>query len=131
MAEVRLINNLRGILYYLDTPLLDFEIKDRTLVKAVDLNNGKLFPPELAVWGVSYGNINAFFERRTMKEGCMFYYEHLRAIGMERFDFDAYIKKNNGNNTLDNYWVRFPDFGAKRFKDIVDRTNIDCSDCNS
>ena len=69
MAEVRLINNLRGILYYLDTPLLDFEIKDRALVKAVDLNNGKLFPPELAVWGVSYGNINAFFERRTMKEG--------------------------------------------------------------
>ena len=125
MAEVRLINNLRGILYYLDTPLLDFEIKDRTLVKAVDLNNGKLFPPELAVWGVSYGNINAFFERRTMKEGCMFYHEHLRAIGMERFDFDTYIKKNNGNNTLDNYWVRFPDFGAKRFKDIVDRTNID------
>ena len=46
---------------------------------------------------------------------------HLRAIGMDRFDFDTYIKKNNGNNTLDNYWVRFPDFGAKCFKDIVEK----------
>ena len=96
MAEVRLINNLKGILYYLDTPLLDFEIKNRELVKAVDLNEGKLFPPELALWGVSYSNINAFFQRRTMREGCMFYHEHLRAIGMDRFDFDEYIKNCGG-----------------------------------
>ncbi len=42
MAEVRLINNLKGILYYLDTPLLDFEVKNRELSKAVDLNEGRL-----------------------------------------------------------------------------------------
>ena len=40
MAEVRLINNLKGILYYLDMPLLDFEICNRELVKAVDLSDG-------------------------------------------------------------------------------------------
>ena len=120
MAEIRLINNLKGILYYLDIPLLDFEVKNRELIKAVDLNKGKLFPPELAVWGISYGNLNAFFVRRTMKEGCMFYREHLKAIGMERFDFDIYIRKNNGNNNLDNYWVKFPDFGAGCFKDIAE-----------
>ncbi len=61
MAEISLINNLKGILYYLDIPLLDFEVKNRELIKAVDLNKGKLFPPELAVWGISYGNLNAFF----------------------------------------------------------------------
>ena len=120
MAEIRLINNLKGILYYLDIPLLDFVVKNRELIKAVDLNKGKLFPPELAVWGISYGNLNAFFERRTMKEGCMFYREHLKAIGMERFDFDIYIRKNNGNNNLDNYWVKFSDFGARCFKDIAE-----------
>ena len=121
MAEVRLINNLKGILYYLDTPLLDFEIKERELIKAVNLSGSKLFPPELAVWGVTYGNLNAFFERRTMKEGCMFYREHLKAVGMDRFDFDEYIHKNNGNNNVDNYWVRFSHHGAKCFKDIADR----------
>lgn len=119
MAEVRLINNLKGILYYWNTPLLDFEIKDRQLIKAVDLNEGKFFPPELAVYGVTYGNINEFFERRTMKEGCMFYREHLKAIGMEKFDFDEYIRKNNGNNNLDLFWVKFEEFGAKRFEDFL------------
>ena len=55
MAEVRLINNLKGILYNLDTPLMDF---------------------------------------------------------------DLYIRKNNGNNHLDNYWVKFDDFGAKCFAEL-------------
>ena len=120
MAEVRLINNLKGVLYYLDSPLLDFEIKDRQLIKAIDLSGKKLYPVELAVWGVNYGNINAFFRRRTMKEGCMFYREHLKAINMERFDFDEYIRKNNGNNNIDNYWVRFEDVEARCFRDIAE-----------
>lgn len=98
-------NNLKGVLYFWNTPLLDFEIKNHELIKAIDLNDGKLFPWELAQFGVTYGNINAFFERRTMKEGCMFYREHLKAIGMDKFDFDKYIMLNNGNNNLDNYWV--------------------------
>lgn len=118
MAEVRLINNLKGILYYFNTPILDFEIRDRKLIKADDLSNQDYWPAEFAVWGLNYGNMNSFFKRRTMKEGCMFYREHLKAIGMERFDFDEYIKKNNGNNHLDNYWVKFEDYGASSFEEL-------------
>ena len=118
MAEVRLINNLKAVLYYLDTPLLDFEIRDRELIRAVDLNEGRLFPPEIALYGITYGNINEFFERRTMKEGCMYYREHLRNIGMKRFDFDEYIRKNNGNNNLDNYWLKFDGYGARCFAEL-------------
>ena len=125
MAEARLINNLKGILYYLDTPLLDFEVKDRELIKAIDLSNKKLYPYELAKLGVSYGSFNKFFQRRTMREGCMFYHEHLRALGMEKMDFDLYIKKNNGNNHLDNYWVKFEDFGATCWQDIVNMEPLD------
>ena len=119
MAEIRRISNLKGVLYYLDTPLLDFEVRDRELIKAENMSGGAFFPPELSLYGISYGNLNAFFERRTMKEGCMFYEEHLRGIGMDPFDFDAYIKRNNGNNMLDNYWVRFEDFGAGQFADLA------------
>lgn len=119
MAEVRLINNLKGVLHYLDTPLLDFEIKDRQLVHFENLSGGKMFPWELAEFGISYENINEFFQRRTMKEGCMFYQEHLRAIGMEKMDFDRYIMLNNGNNNLDNYWVKFEGLGAKCFRDFL------------
>ena len=118
MAEVRWINDLKGVLYFLDTPILDFEVRDRKLIKAVDMNEGKLFPPELALYGVTYGNLNEFFERRTMKEGCMYYREHLKNIGMERFDFDDYIRLNNGNNHLDNYWVRFEGRGANCFAEL-------------
>ena len=118
MAEVRWISDLSGILYYLDTPLLEFKIENRRLVHAKDLSGHKLYPPELALYGVTYANLNEFFERRTMKENCMFYRNHLRAIGMTRFHFDTYIKKNNGNNHLDNYWVKFDGFGAKCFADI-------------
>lgn len=49
----------------------------------------------------------------------MHYREHLHNIGMNKFDFDEYIKKNNGNNNLDNYWVKFEDFGAKCFSDFM------------
>ncbi|MBE5898668.1 MAG: hypothetical protein E7279_03615 [Lachnospiraceae bacterium] len=115
MSEPRFINNLKGTLYYLETPLLDFTIKNRQLVQYNDLNNMKLFPPELALYGISYGNINEFFLRRTMEEGCMLYKKHLRAIGMDSFNFDEYIKRNNGNNNLDNYWVKFENYGAKNF----------------
>lgn len=61
MAEIRLINNLKGILYYIDTPLLDFEIKNRELVRAEDLSGKKLYPFELSRLGVNYGSINVFF----------------------------------------------------------------------
>ena len=119
MAEVRLINNLKGILYYLDTPLLDFEIKDRELIRADNLSDGRLVPPELALYGVTYGNINEFFNRRTMKEGCMFYHEHLKALGFDRMEFDRYIMRKNGNNNLDNYWLKFDGFGATCWGDFL------------
>jgi len=118
MSENRLINNLKGILYYLDTPLLDFEVYERQLIKADDLSAGKLFPQELILYGITYGNLNAFFNRRTLKEGCMYYQNHLRAYGMDTMDFDRYIMMNNGNNHLDNYWVRFDGFGARTFSEI-------------
>ena len=33
---------------------------------------------------------------------------------------NVYIyQKNNGNNMLDNYWVKFEDFGAECFSDFL------------
>ena len=118
MAEVRMIRNMKGILYYIDNPPLDFEIKNRELIKAVDLSERRFYPWELSKLGVSYGSINSFFRRRTMKEGCMFYREHLHSLGMDKMDFDLYIRKNNGNNHLDNYWVKFAEEGAKCFSEL-------------
>ena len=37
---------------------------------------------------------------------------------MDKMDFDLYIRKNNGNNHLDNYWVKFDDGGAQSFAEL-------------
>lgn len=120
---------MKGILYYQDTPLLDFEISNRELLMGIDLSEHKLWPPEIHLYGLTYGNLNDFFRRRTMMEGCMYYMEHLHSMGLERMDFDKYIMMNNGNNHLDNYWVKFEDFGAKSFNDIcTQRYPVDLPD---
>ena len=75
-------------------------------------------PFELAMLGVSYGSFVRFFQRRIIREGCILYREHLRALGMDKMDFDLYIRKNNGNNHLDNYWVKFDDGGAQSFAEL-------------
>lgn len=61
MAEIRLISNLKAVLYYLDTPLLDFEIKERKLIRAIDLNESRIFPPELAILGNKLRKYQCFF----------------------------------------------------------------------
>lgn len=38
---------------------------------------------------------------------------------MDRFDFDQYIRLNNGNNNVDNFWVKFENFGARQFEDFL------------
>ncbi len=63
-------------------------------------------------------SINAFFERRTIKENCMLYREHLQALGMESMDFDEYIRKNNGSNHLDNDWVKLEEAGIQSFQEL-------------
>lgn len=35
---------------------MDFQIKDRKLVKAENMSGGKLFPPELVLYGITYVN---------------------------------------------------------------------------
>ncbi len=55
--------------------------------------------------------ISLFGQQETM-----FYREHLRALDMDRMNFDLY-KKNSGNNHLDNYWGKFENFGATKFSE--------------
>ena len=40
---------------------------------------------------------------------------------MDEMDFDKYIMMNNGNNNLDNYWVKFDGFGARNFIEMINQ----------
>ena len=105
-VERRYLQNLKGILYHKDMPLLQFEIKDKQLVSWQDLSGQKMWPAEFKVWGVSYRNFNEFFRRRVVEEHTMFMREWLNALGLEEYDFEKIIKVHSGCNNLDYYWVK-------------------------
>lgn len=119
------IKNLKCILYYMEYPLLELEIKDSKLVRANNLSDGKFFPEALAINGVTYEAIRDFFCNRMIekdsmyyKEGFVKYKESFYMLGADNHCLDVYIKNTNGNNNVDNYWVQFEGFGAQSFAQI-------------
>lgn len=116
--EQMFIRNLEGTLYYQDKPLIMFKIQNMRLVEYTLLESQHL-PVELAVWGISYYNFNEFFKRRVVQDGAMFLRDYLDELHLEHYDFEQIVKRNNGSNHLDFYWVKFPNgVGIQKFEDI-------------
>lgn len=118
MQREHFIRNLKGTMYYQDTPIVEFEIKNRELVQFEDLSNGKYWFAELGLWGETYVAFNEFFKRRVVQDYAMYLREYLDACGLESYDFEEIVKRNNGSNHLDMFWVKFENIGAKCFNDI-------------
>ena len=108
MSREYFIKNMKGILHYQNMPLLDFEIKNRELVKGVDLSGQRYWPPEIKVWGLSYVHLNDFFSRRVVPDNQMLLHDN----------FEEMIKRRNGANGVDDYWVKFDGIGASTFEEI-------------
>ena len=111
------IKNIEGTLCSKDTELCEFCIKDYELVYFKDLSNKKLYPWELAVLGISYGSFNDFFNRRVVKDGAMFIKEYLEEMGLDHYDFEELVKRNNGANHSF-LWVKFKDIGAQSWEEL-------------
>ena len=118
MSREYFIKNMKGILHYQNMPLLDFEIKNRELVKGVDLSGQRYWPPEIKVWGLSYVHLNDFFSRRVVPDNQMLLHDYLQAMNLESYNFEEMIKRRNGANGVDDYWVKFDGVGAKTFEEI-------------
>lgn len=119
MRREHFIKNMNGVLFYKDIPLFSFEIKDRQLISFQDLSNGEMWPYELRDIGVSYVAINNFFRRRVVADYAMWLREYLDALYLDHYDFEEIVKRMNGNNNVDFYWVKFDGIGAKQFSDII------------
>lgn len=111
------IKNIEGTLYSFDVPLCEFSIKDRELVYFKDLSNKKFYPFELALGGATYGSFNNFFNRRVVKDYAMFIREYLNDMGLDSYDIDELVKRNNGS-CHDTYWIKFKDFGVKSWDEL-------------
>lgn len=121
MEREYFIQNMEGTLYWKDTPLFDFHIRNRELVSYRDLSNGQMWPAEPKTYGMSYRSINDFFRRRVVEDHAMFLMDYLDAMGLDHYDYEEMIKRNNGSNHLDNFWVKFEGLGAKNFDDICNQ----------
>jgi len=113
------IKNLEGIMYFKDIPLFEFQIRNRELISYRDLSNHEFWPCEPRMNGMSYVSLNNFFQRRVVPDYAQDIGEYLDAIGLPYYDFEELVRRNNGGNHLDFFWVRFPDMGAQCWNDIL------------
>lgn len=98
--------------------MFEFEIKNRELVSYRDLSNQKWWPLEPKVYGMSYRSLNEFFQRRVVQDYAMWLHDYLEGMGLPGYDFEELVKRNNGSNHLDEYWIKFDSIGAQCYDDI-------------
>ena len=113
------INNIKGILYHKDTPLIDFEIKNTHLVYAKDLSNGELYPFEFEMFGLNYAAFNSFFNERVVRNHTQYLRDYLDGMGLRHYDMEELVKRMNGWNGVGYFWVKFDNIGAKCWNDII------------
>lgn len=118
MGREYFIWNMKGVLLCEDLSLVDFEIKERQLIYARDLSNGERYPWALFRYGLTYQGFNTFFNMRVVRDYAQDLRDYLECMGLKAYDFEALVKKMNGWNALDMYWVRFDDLGARCWADI-------------
>lgn len=66
--------------------------------------------------------MNDFFRRRVVQDYAMFIHEYLSGMGLDCYDFEELVKRNNGSNHLDSYWVKFDGIGASCYNDIWEQS---------
>lgn len=112
------IRDLEGTLYYSDTPVIEFVIKDRELKYSKELSHGRYYPAEFDFMGINYDSINHFFAERVVRYGAQEIEDYLDFLELDQYDFEKIVKKMNGWNALDNYWLKFNSTGAKNWSEI-------------
>ena len=45
-------------------------------------------------------------------------YEYVKGMGLERYDFKELIKRNNGWNHIDLYWLKMNGIGASSWEEV-------------
>ena len=45
-------------------------------------------------------------------------YEYVKGMGLERYDFKELIKRNNGWNHVDLYWLKMNGIGASSWEEV-------------
>ncbi|MBO5389457.1 MAG: hypothetical protein J6A59_15245 [Lachnospiraceae bacterium] len=111
------IKNIEGTLCYFNIEVCEFSIKNKELIYFKDLSGGNYYPWEIACFGPSYRNFNDWFNRRVVKDGAQDIRKYLNDMGLEYYDFEELIKRNNGSNHGP-FWIKFKNVGAKSWDEL-------------
>ena len=118
MMDKYYIQNLDGTLYKKDIPILYFKIDGQQLIEYKKLADKKYLPAHLD-GKISYNNIRSFFEDRVVEYGAMWVDDYIHALGLESYNFEEIIKRNNGWNHLDLFWIKLKNIGATSWNEIL------------
>lgn len=117
MKGIHYLRDLTGTLHYKDTPLCYFSMVNREIVNSI-IYTTDFLPPEIYQLGINYSSINSFFQYRVVRDYAQYIGEYLESLGLKYYDFEEIVKRNNGWNHSDYYWMKFDYFGARGWKEI-------------
>ena len=113
------MRNIKGTLMREDNELVYFEVKNKELVKFDVINDDiKLYPYHFTIRPMNAVIIDQFFKDRVIEFGCMQLKEYLDYLNLKYYDYEEIVKRNNGWNMVDLWWVKFDGIGAKNWKEV-------------
>lgn len=113
------MKNIKGTLMRKNESLVYFEVKDKVLTEyKVISDDRRLYPYHFTVEPINSVIIDMFFKDRVIEFGCMQLQEYLDHLNLKYYDYEEIIKRNNGWNRLDCWWIRFDGIGAKTWEEI-------------
>jgi hypothetical protein len=123
LMERHHIKNLEGVFMREDTPLVDFKIVNYRLVYVHEYDrqkNKKSYPAEfLFDDAITYGDLDDYFKNHVVEDGAQDIHNYLLSLGLKTYDLDEIVKRLNGNNFINFFWVKFSNMGARTWKEVM------------
>lgn len=113
---MRAIRDLKGTVYRLNKPLIDFEI-ERGQTTTLDFLDTENLPYEF-IQKNKYTALLAFLDDRVCPDTRIGLQKDLERVGISYFSLDEILKYSNGYSVQDYYWIRFGD-GVQSWEELV------------
>lgn len=113
---MRAIKDLKGTLYKLNKPLIDFEI-ERGQITTLDFLDTENLPYEF-IQKNKYSALLTFLDDRVCPDNRIGLQKDLERAGIPYFNLDEILKYSNGYSVQDYYWIRFDD-GVQSWEELA------------
>lgn len=122
--------NLKGTFMFKDTAFAEFCIEKACLkyFKETDRDsNWRMYPAEWVIGlradiggrgEIGYLELNEYFKNHVVEDGAQDLHKYLRSLKLDHYDLDEIIKRNNGANWVNDYWIKFKGVGCQTYAEL-------------